>query len=365
MVFFLGLTGTLLSHDPVDSEELKSDIWSMVQVPEKSHKLNKIRVPEVSLAELKKPPPPRKEPPKPALRPVEPASAKEREKPARKKEVKKKVRANMMDHLKKVSPAKSQGSPPPRKPQKPSGSSQPPVGRALAKGLRKSQGQSDYQGVAGAPNKKPSGVNLGRLGLGVGKIKSIKGPGAVFTKFRNSAGGAGSGSGSGSGSAPKNFRLGGVASSVKTLGLAGSGKAINQFGSGSGGFLGNSKRSGLGSAFNGRKGQAAVNVSAGDPLISGSLTRGETRSVIQAGLNQIRHCYERLLQRSPNASGRVKVRFVIGVNGRVTSAKVVSSTISDGRMRKCILGVVRRWKFPKPRGGGSVDVNYPFVFNPV
>ena len=86
---------------------------------------------------------------------------------------------------------------------------------------------------------------------------------------------------------------------------------------------------------------------------------------IRAELNQIRQCYEKLLQRSPNASGKVKVRFKVGTNGRVLSANVVSSSISDGTLKGCVIGVVRRWKFPPPRGGSAVTVNYPFTFNPI
>ncbi len=72
--------------------------------------------------------------------------------------------------------------------------------------------------------------------------------------------------------------------------------------------------------------------------------------MIQANLNQIRHCYEQLLQRSPNASGKLTVNFVIGAAGNVTSASIGESTISDSIMRGCVTGRVQRWNFPKPRG---------------
>lgn len=41
-------------------------------------------------------------------------------------------------------------------------------------------------------------------------------------------------------------------------------------------------------------------------------------AVIRANLNQIRHCYEQLLQRSPNAAGKIAVNFQIGLGGRAT-----------------------------------------------
>jgi outer membrane biosynthesis protein TonB len=103
----------------------------------------------------------------------------------------------------------------------------------------------------------------------------------------------------------------------------------------------------------------------GDPVVSGGLTAQEILQVIRNNLNQIRHCYEQLLQRSPNAAGKMGVRFVIGVNGRVQSVNVTDSTISDSRMRGCVTGAIARWPFPTPRGGQPVTVNYPFVFNPL
>ncbi|RZA13801.1 MAG: AgmX/PglI C-terminal domain-containing protein, partial [Proteobacteria bacterium] len=80
---------------------------------------------------------------------------------------------------------------------------------------------------------------------------------------------------------------------------------------------------------------------------------------------QIRHCYEQLLQRSPNANGKIKVAFVIGPAGTVISSAINSDTVGDSAMAGCVNGKVQRWKFPTPRGGVKVDVNYPFVFNPM
>jgi len=246
----------------------------------------------------------------------------------------------------------------------------------------KGVGKADYKGVEGVNNNKASGVNLSKLGLGVGKIMSKTGPGAINTNFKSSAGGAGGGMGS----ASKTYGLGGVGSG-KSLGLAGSGGAVNNFGSGSGGLLGGQGGSGgmggagLAGAFGGGgggggaggggkggaggHGRANVTVPPGDPVVSGGLTAQEIMAVIRANLNQIRHCYEQTLQRSPNAAGKMSVQFVVGTGGRVQSVSVTQSTISDSMMRGCVTGKIQRWAFPKPRGGQPVTVNYPFVFNPL
>jgi TonB family protein len=99
--------------------------------------------------------------------------------------------------------------------------------------------------------------------------------------------------------------------------------------------------------------------------ITEGLTENEVMMVIRANFNQIRHCYEQLLQRSPSASGKIAVNFTVGLSGSVSSVSVAEATLNDSVMRGCVTGHIQRWDFPKPRGGQPVTVNYPFVFNPL
>ena len=363
MLFFSIFTLTLWSLDPKDAKEDTDDLWSIVHVPEKLKKVKKPKPDVVKIAEVQKPPPPPKEPPKPAPKPVEPTKVVEKEKPQVKPPQEKKVaKANMQDNLSKPKP-KPALPPPPKgiasKQKKPAGGK---VGSGRQTGgVRKGNQKRNLKGVAGVKNNKSSGVNLSKLGVGVGKISSKTGPGAIHTKFRSSQGGGGGGAGSGR----KTFGLGGAATGAKSVGIGGSNNAVNSFGQGRGSLVGTGKGKGLGNAFGSGKRPVSVNVRAGDPLVSGGLSQEEILGVIRAQLNQIRHCYEKLLQRSPNASGKINVQFIVGTNGRVSSARVKNSTIRDGAMTGCVTSVVRRWSFPRPRGGSSVTVNYPFSFNPL
>jgi outer membrane biosynthesis protein TonB len=56
----------------------------------------------------------------------------------------------------------------------------------------------------------------------------------------------------------------------------------------------------------------------------------------------------------------VTINFVIAGTGKVASAVVQESTIDNPTVANCIAKAVKRWKFPKPRGGGNVIVTYPF-----
>lgn len=368
MFFFLFFSITLWSIEPKEKEIIEDDKWAIVHVPEKEKKIKKQKK-IVKIKKIKKEPPPPKKPPKPKPKPVKPVKIQEKPKPkpkppqkASRAPIPKPKIANSTAKLPKQvkvkAPKAALGG---KNPSKKIGGARG-AGNKKRGGQRKGRSKVSLKGVAGVKNKKSSGVNLSKLGLGVGKIRNKGGAGALHVKFKSSAGGAGGGSGSGN----KTYGLGGVGSSVKSLGLAGSGNATKSFGTGSGGFLSGKGGSGkLGSAFGGGRRPTSVNVRAGDPLVSGGLTQQEIATVIRANLNQIRHCYEKLLQSSPNSAGKIKMKFVVGTNGRVKSTQITNSTISNGVMKNCVRNSVRRWAFPKPRGGSPVTVNYPFVFNPL
>ena len=96
--------------------------------------------------------------------------------------------------------------------------------------------------------------------------------------------------------------------------------------------------------------------------VMGSLDRSIIQRVIRRDLAAIRQVYERQLKQNPNLSGRLAVSFTIGATGQVTQVSVSGSTLNDPQIERGVAQVVRRWRFPAPRGGGIVRVTYPFVF---
>lgn len=349
VLYLLGMI-VVFTSDYKEPEKEVDDLWNVVYVPEKKKEVKK----EKLLAEVKKPPKPPKAPPPAPPEPVKPVKPKEAKKPPPKP--KKAPPAKMAQNLTQAKTQPKQAEPPKKVTKRPLGSQG--AGKGQKGGVRKGNRKQNLKGVAGGKKGKSSGVNLSKLGLGVGKISSKKGAGAIYTNFKSSAGGAGGGSGTGA----KTLGLGGVGSSVASVGLAGSGAAVNKFGSGKAGFVDGKS---VGSSFKGTRGKSKINVTPGDPLVSGGLTQEEILAVIRSNLSQIRHCYERLLQRSPSSAGKIKVRFVVNRTGRVNSASTTQSDIGDGKMKSCLLGLIRTWNFPKPRGGEQVTVNYPFTFNPL
>jgi TonB family protein len=96
--------------------------------------------------------------------------------------------------------------------------------------------------------------------------------------------------------------------------------------------------------------------------VSGSLSQNQIRSVVRRQIRSIRRVYETQLKRNPNLRGMLRVRFTIGPTGRVIAVSLPRSTLKNPQLERGIASVVKRWRFPAPKGGGVIHVEYPFVF---
>lgn len=202
-----------------------------------------------------------------------------------------------------------------------------------------------------------AGVNLDKFGQGVGKVLNVDGVGGIATGLTaSSAGGSG-----GSGSGKRTRGLGGIGKGA-SLSVGGPGGSRDGIGGGSGFYESGGGSGGSGRYGNRRRGEYKVSMSHLDPVLKGSLERHEIEAVMRENQSKIRHCYERQLNRYPDLRGKVIMHFTIGNSGRVTSASP-KSTIPNKAVGSCITKVVKRMQFPKPRGGGGVDVKYPFTFS--
>ncbi len=128
---------------------------------------------------------------------------------------------------------------------------------------------------------------------------------------------------------------------------------------------------GLGAAGDGSGiigGKTRVVIRSGGPeeaVVMGAIDASAIEAALLAHRDEFRLCYEREINaENPNLAGRVGTSFVIGAQGRVTQAGVASTTLRNANTERCILNVIRRIDFPMPRGGGIVQVTYPFKFSP-
>ncbi len=386
VLFLLAVVPIVFLSMSVEKKKSDADDPYQIQYATQKKKPKPIMKPKPRIKQVKKPPV-MVPPPKPMAKTPKPQKPKVKPKQVKKpKPMPKNIKQNKLKPTKPVTrnktvkkPKNSSGGTPSTGSKRPDFKRAGPMipgpkgrsggpkggGNEKAGGVRKGKEKFNGMGVKGGKKNKTSGVNLSKLGLGAGKVSARNGLGSIRTPFKTSGGGLGAGGGT----STKTRGFGG-AGNGSSLGIPGSGSGLNNFGSGSGGLLGGDGGrgglggSGIGRGRSGRGSGVNIDVPPVDAVSGGGLTPEEIMAVIRANLNQIRHCYNQFLQRSPGRSGTVKVGFKVATSGRVQSAKVRSSSINDSKLKGCITGKIRRWKFPKPRSSKPVDVTYPFNFSP-
>lgn len=112
-----------------------------------------------------------------------------------------------------------------------------------------------------------------------------------------------------------------------------------------------------------------VRVSAKLDAHGGGLSRGEIQAVVTGDLWRIKHCYDIELNRDHLLQGTVIAHYVIGPDGAVLDVRTLrpkpdAVELTNPRVVQCIVDVIRGHRYPQPKGGGIVNVTYPFVFAP-
>ncbi|MBV2168501.1 MAG: TonB family protein [Bdellovibrio sp.] len=72
-------------------------------------------------------------------------------------------------------------------------------------------------------------------------------------------------------------------------------------------------------------------------------------------------CYTQLLQKNPGVVGQASISFTIEKTGKVSSAEIASSSLSDAAFKKCLLEAIRRVEF-KSFNGDPISTVFPLRF---
>jgi hypothetical protein len=167
--------------------------------------------------------------------------------------------------------------------------------------------------------------------------------------------GAGLGEGFGSGTLDFGMGSGGPGSGVHIDGVAGLPGGLG----GPGGSGTGTGGPGLGN----HKTRAPNPLRPGKLELSGRLPPEVIQRVVRQNFGRLRMCYEQGLGRNPNLEGRVEVRFLIGSDGRVSSASAGASSLPDSTVTSCVVSTFYAIGFPSPEAG-TVRVTYPISFTP-
>jgi hypothetical protein len=121
---------------------------------------------------------------------------------------------------------------------------------------------------------------------------------------------------------------------------------------------------GIGGGRGGMHGRTAAvpQVHIGQPSAVGDLDKAIIRRYIRRNINKIQYCYEKELLAKPGLKGTVATQFFISPNGDVPTA---TASGVDTNVASCVRDVIAGIEFPKPKGGGGVQVSYPFTFDSI
>jgi hypothetical protein len=151
------------------------------------------------------------------------------------------------------------------------------------------------------------------------------------------------------------------------FGPGGGGTGWGTIGTGRYGTIGHGSGTGSGYGVGGGRGgmrgrsSAVPTVSIGQPNAQGDLDKAIIRRYIKRNIQKIQYCYEKELLAKSNLSGTVQTSFFITPNGNVAQSQ---GSGVDPQVASCVADVIKGIEFPKPKGGGGVQVNYPFTFRP-
>ena len=157
------------------------------------------------------------------------------------------------------------------------------------------------------------------------------------------------------------FGSGGL--SVRGFGTGGGGNALTIGGLNTRGRGGNPKSIyGLASGKRMIKKRSRISSGGAGSVVMGALDRSVIDSYIRRNLAKIRWCYEKELAKKPTLFGKISIKFTISKSGSVSKSDVKRTTMGNPAVERCVAKQIKKIRFPKPKGGGIVVVNYPFVF---
>src|SRR5262249_35457417 len=122
-----------------------------------------------------------------------------------------------------------------------------------------------------------------------------------------------------------------------TIGISG----VGTKGRGTGG-------TGYGTGGLGNKGNAQIHVEGAEADFAGGMDKEAIRRVIREHLREIRNCYEKELQHSPDLYGKVVLEWDIEEGGRVSRCVVKSNALGNDAVAGCLASRLKMWKFPDP-----------------
>jgi outer membrane biosynthesis protein TonB len=97
--------------------------------------------------------------------------------------------------------------------------------------------------------------------------------------------------------------------------------------------------------------------------VDGKIDKKSVQATIRRRQDGFSACYENALKANSKLQGKLVVEFTIGDDGKVVSASVVKDGLNSSEVSSCVVGLLKRLRFPAP-ADGEVTISNSFVFQP-
>ncbi len=101
----------------------------------------------------------------------------------------------------------------------------------------------------------------------------------------------------------------------------------------------------------------------GDEQAPAKFRREEIERLAQRYGDEVRECYADAAKDDPELAGNVEITWAVDPSGAVRSPAVTGGTLDDGRVRACLVGMVRGWRFTPLEGSSAMrQTSYTWEF---
>jgi hypothetical protein len=98
--------------------------------------------------------------------------------------------------------------------------------------------------------------------------------------------------------------------------------------------------------------------------IMGTISTNRIQEIFELRLLRFERCFTEREAEIAFIGGHIEFYFRVALDGHVAWVKPKASTIGDRKTERCLTDIVKKTRFPEPRGGGEAEVAWGFEREP-
>lgn len=101
------------------------------------------------------------------------------------------------------------------------------------------------------------------------------------------------------------------------------------------------------------------------PSIIKKREEAEVYRVVSSYVGGLKYLYNNALRKNPSLKGKITVKIIVSLDGKVVKAEVISSTLDFLELEEAIINRIYKWRFSEMKDVEDFTIDYTFDFAPV